>query len=166
MEPRYRGGVELCQQGCPDLLHLFTESVAQSRIVRVIAHLAIQVVRALEIADAQVTLEILAGHLTEMDARLVIEARVRQLVSQLEGGGCLQVAASHCLGQIDTTVLVGNGRIVLEGDIFGVDLLCGMVSVYSCLGHGILLFERFQALRFLLQIDIGGVDGGIQHTIE
>ena len=73
MEPRYRGGVELCQQGCPDLLHLFTESVAQSRIVRVIAHLAIQVVRALEIADAQVVLEILAGHLTEMDARLVVE---------------------------------------------------------------------------------------------
>ena len=88
------------------------------------------------------------------------------MVGQVEGGGCLQVAASHCLGQIDTAILVGDGGIVLEGDILGVDLLGGMIPVDSCPGRGIVLLEHFQALHLLLQIDIGGVDGGIQHTIE
>ena len=96
---------------------------------------------------------------------LVIETRVCQLKSQVDECLVLQIGTLHAFCQLDTFILVSDGGVVFKWDVFLIKLFSRIVSFNIGGATMIAVLERCDALRLLAKIDVGRVDGGIQHFV-
>ena len=105
-------------------------------------------------------------YLTEVQPRLVVEARLGELVGQRNECLGIIVAAPQLLRQVDALVLVGDGRIVYEGNVLLIDAAGLLEALPGVCGLLQICLERGDVLGLLLQVDVRRVDGCIEYAVE